>query len=205
MIKINENTKKEELIVHAENVCECIENINRVFTAAIDLLNGKYNGKEINKRFTNDLNKMFEGETIRCNGNDIPLFNITIYERWGDKVFSVYCHKRSYQFGGHTVYFDGEILSEETFWSTLYENGKLDTNKLAAAMKNTINANKARAYCLQDAVKHFEKYKAKAKKALEDYKNTLSKINPMFYETSNVMIYIRESEWEKKRKEKLGA
>lgn len=62
MEKITKQQTQEEVKVHAKYVCEYCETCNRVWQAATQLIRGKWAGKKLDKRFTNELNAMFADE-----------------------------------------------------------------------------------------------------------------------------------------------
>lgn len=142
MEKITKKQTQEEVKVHAKYVCEYYETCNRVWQAATQLIRGKWAGKKLDKRFTNELNAMFADELFEIgDGCKLPNIDVAIIERFGDKVIRIGILKNSYMYQGRTCYFDKEVYGNEvTLWSRMLESdGRIITEKVLSGIEQSMD------------------------------------------------------------------
>lgn len=206
MKKITTRTSHEDVKMHAKHVCEYAQTCNRVWSKAIELLRTKYDGKQLNKRFTDELNNCFASEQYRFyDGRTCNNINISIYERYGEKVLSIYLHKRSYTHNSIACYYDEEVYGKEVTIYPKYfdEKNHIKASDLISAIEHQIQNNNELIYKWNDAVKNYAKYRRQYEKAKSDFLNVCYRLNPMFLE-DDVRTYQYKTEWRIKMEQELS-
>lgn len=206
MEKITKRQTQEEVKVHAKYVCEYCETCNRVWQAATQLIRGKWAGKKLDKRFTNELNAMFADELFEMgDGRKSPNIDVAIIERFGDKVIRIGILKNSYMYQGRSCYFGKEVYgSDVTLWSKMLESdGRIITEKVLSGIELAMDSNNERIFRLQDAAKNYKKHLQAYDKAKRQFLDAIGKINPMFVET-DVCTYEIGAPWRVQMEQQLG-
>lgn len=206
MDKITSRIPKERVKMHAKYVCEYATTVNQVWEAAIKLIREKYDGKQLTKRLTNELNEMFKDKTMSYkDGRTFPLINVGIMERFGDKEIYIHLQSRSYCFNGEWHYYDEEIYGKDvTLYSDCYNSdGTIKAERLCKRIEMQIDSNRELMYRLKDAAKNYDKWLKAYQKARRTFLDAVGKINPMFVE-QDVRTYESEAPWRVAMEQELG-
>ena len=212
--KKNMKTKKdfrsvEELKNHTEQTRKAVAELNKVFTAAKELLN-KWNGKKLNKRFATELQAMFaEQFTTTAYSESWTRNYIYIYygSDWSNKRFNV----SLMQYDNNVT---NELNATFTFYTpNRYQEGVVDADDRINAengikeLDNIIARNNELVWRYDDAIAHYDEYDTAFNDALENLYATIRRINPYFVpneiRTYNAIGIGQKSDWEKMMRAEL--
>ena len=207
MEKINVSVPKEHVIKHYREVRQYADTCNKVWEAAMKLLREKYNGKPMTRRFTNELNEQFAFLKFKLSyGPEVPLVNVCLQDKWGDKELRIYIRKDSYDFLNHSYRISDEVYGD---YVTLYTrecydaNGNIDAEKICKRIEMAIDSNRQTIYRLADAAKSYDRWIKAYAKAKRAFLDAVGKINPMFVET-DLRTYESNAPWRVNMEQKLG-
>ena len=192
----------EELNKYINNFSNAVKQVNTIFATAQNLLK-KWDGKKLNKRFAEQLQNLFPEEYSTDDNDKYKEIYISYGQQWGDKVVSFVIHRVSYDIAQ-------EIHTGFTFYKqTRHSNGIITDDERIKAddackdLQKLINNNLERLHRYEDALKHFEDYKNRYQKAVDDFYNAISSINPYFVASEIRTYTLDKTEWEKRMEEEL--
>lgn len=206
MEKITKHHSQEDVKLYVKHVCEYAETINKVWTAAIELLRTKYDGKQLTKRFTDELNAKFADDVVRRpDGCEFPNVRVSISQGFSYKEIHIYLQRRSYSGGRGWVYVDKEVyVTEVTLYPEFMDGcGHIIADKFIPSIERTIDGNREKIFTMQDAAKNYGKYLKAFAKAKRSFLDACGKINPMFVE-SEIMTYESDTPWRVSMEQQLG-
>lgn len=207
MEKINVSVPKEHVIMHYREVRMYVDTCNKVWEAATKLLREKYNGKPMTKRFTNELNEQFAFLKHRYSyGAEVPLVNICLQDKWGDKELKIYIRKDRYDFGNRSYIISDDVYGD---YVTLYRQecydscGNINAEAICKRIEMAVDSNRQVVYRLADAAKNYDRWVRAYAKAKRNFLDAVGKINPMFVET-DLRTYESNAPWRVDMEKKLG-
>lgn len=207
MEKINVSVPKEHVVMHYREVRMYASTCNKVWEAAMELLRTKYNGKPMTKRFTKELNGQFAFlKHTYSYGAQVPLINVVLQDKWGDKELVIYIRKDSYDYHNSSyrvsddVYGDSVMLYAHECYDA---HGNIDAEKICKRIEMAVDSNRETIYRFADAAKNYNRWVKAYCKAKRTFLDAVGKINPMFVET-DLRTYESNAPWRVAMEQKLG-